>query len=124
MSPSFKVVAVIGGKDHSSVAEDSFGLLPPANKPEVPVPEPDPLFLAVPRSFTSVQDVPSKDSVFATLPGDACPPIAKAKVDVPKPPSSLLVVFKSAFSDQDVPLYSSVLPILLGGPPPKANAAV
>ena len=54
------------------------------------------------------------------------PPKAKAAVCVPaplEPAPVLLATIKSPDSDQADPLYSSVAPVL-GGPPPKAKAAV
>jgi hypothetical protein len=51
---------------------------PPVAKADVLTPEPKFCLLAVPRSATSVQDVPFQNSVIPVIPGSVSPPIAKA----------------------------------------------
>ena len=67
----------------SSVFAKKGGPFPPkANAEVLLAPAPERTFLAVFKSFTSVQLVPLKDSVLATT-GGVSPPKAKADVVVP-----------------------------------------
>ena len=61
----------------------AVGEFPPAKRAEVPDPLPAASFLAVDKSPTSVQPVPSQNSVIATTDGD-CPPTVIAKAVVPE----------------------------------------
>ena len=68
------------------------------------MPAAPPPYLAVPKSFTSVQLVPFQVSVIAIAdPGEPCPPEHKADVYVPTPEAPYLPVFKSFTSVQLVP---------------------
>jgi hypothetical protein len=91
------------------------------------VPAPAKAYLAVFKSFTSVQLVPFQDSVCCISYSRwlKYPPKAKAAVLVPAPPgNSDLAVFKSLTSVQLVPFQVSVFAAGLGVYPPKAKAAV
>ena len=84
---------------------------PPKAKPVV-LPEPDPFnkYLAVAKSFTSVQEVPFQDSVFAIKGDPPLPPYTKLSVYVEElPPSALLAEFISFTSVQEAPFHDSVL---------------
>ena len=84
------------------------------------------LILAVDTSATSVQEVPSHCSTFATIGGYVFPVIISAEVCVPAPPPVALAVFNSATSVQEEPLYVSVFAVKVGGPvsPEKVIPAV
>ena len=102
------------------------GAYPPKAKAAVLVPAPATRYLAVPKSFTSVQLVPFQFSVLF-LAGDAFPPKAKAAVLIPAAPAICLEVCKLFTSVQLVPLYNSVRFDTSGGVPSfpaKAKAAV
>ena len=62
------------------------------------------LYLAVPKSPDSDQELPLYSSVSAALPDPGVPPKAKAAVVVPLPPRPYLAVVKSLTSDHEVPL--------------------
>jgi hypothetical protein len=82
-------------------------LFPPACIAAVCVPKALPSDLTSGKSFTSVQEVPFQDSVFATVasPGFVTPPIPNADVfETPTPDPLPLAVLKSATDVQDVPL--------------------
>ena len=81
--------------------------------------------LAVFKSPTSVQLVPSQDSVLPDAvpgPGGVAPPIAKPDVYIQAPDVYFLVVFKSLTSVQVDPFHDSVAPVK--GCPPNAKALV
>ena len=85
--------------------------MPATHKAAVVVPQPRVEFLAVFKSPTSVQFVPSYCSVSSLLVGD-CPPTvhppkANAAVCVPAPPHSYFAVPKLFPSVHDEPSYSS-----------------
>ena len=71
----------VAGADHSSVCVRAGppSVSPPEANPEVAVPAPLIFLFAVPRSATSVQEVPSQDSVLAIWLGST-PPKIKAYV--------------------------------------------
>ena len=85
-------------------------------------PVPPPALLAVFKSPTSVQLLPSQVSVSLSC-AVPTPPKAKAAVYVPAPCICLLAVFKSETSVQLEPLYFSVAAVAGGVSPPKANAS-
>ena len=85
-------------------------------------PLPPPL-LAVFKSLTSVQLVPSQLSVLARL-VDTCPPNAKAEGYTPAPAKPYLAVFKSFNSVQEDPFQYSFFAVALGANPPKDYTAV
>ena len=81
-------------------------------------------FLAVAKSATSVHEVPSQLSVFATN-GVGPPPKANAFVlEDPEPANKLLAVFNSLTSVHAEPFQLSVLAVALPVSPPATTAAV
>jgi len=70
--------------------------------------------LAVFKSATSVQFVPSQVSVTATFVG-VVPPNASAEVYGPTPAKLCLAVFKSFTSVQELPFHDSVTAVTAGG---------
>ena len=79
------IVLVAKGTVHSSVALETLPVLPLKHSPKRAEPDPAALVLAVPKLFTSVHEVPLKNSVFAVL-EPSLPPKAKAREALPLAP--------------------------------------
>ena len=81
------------------------------------------VFLPVPRSGPSLQEVPSHDSLLALIPGSPPPKIIPAEV-VPPAPAPNLAVFIFVPEVQELQLYSSTVATKEGDSPLIAKAAV
>ena len=126
MSPILNCL-IVAGAVHSSVKFPD-GSVPEAITIAFVVPAPESFAdLAVPKSATSVQDVPSQFSV-APVAGGVPPPATKAAVLSPAPVGFDRAVFIFVISVHDEPLNDSTescLPGADGNPdPPTANIAV
>ena len=86
IEPSVKIAAVGGGKSHCSLLVVSDPVYCAAIIADVDVPLPEPALAsdAFAKSFTSVHEVQSQDSVFVVL-GGVEPPQINAAVVVPIP---------------------------------------
>jgi hypothetical protein len=105
------VLTNISGAVHSSVAAVTGGVPPPIAKAELDEPTPEDKFLlAVAKSFNSVQEDPSQNSVFATTGEPAVsPPKTIPLVCIPAALKSTFAEFISAISVQLVPFQDSTL---------------
>ena len=124
VSPSTNIFEVGGGTENSSV----LATFPPAVPPNANVvvegagTAPAPLYLAVPRSATSVHVDPFQFSVAPVAGG---PPVnANPAVVVPEPDNSLRAVFTSVISVHEEPSYCSTSLETDGSAPATAKAAV